>query len=641
MTPAPFFALAVAVAAVNGKLFDQEEFEILDRCIKGATTLFPIFFAAITGRAAIKYATWKLEQGTTIGVLEQLMGSRTVASAFSTQLLLRSFNITGFLMILVWSLSPIGAQSILHILNTPVQPTSIGSSVAYFNSRQQSYAEPQDSFLSELWFNSLQIEMSSAMIAPGPIKASPMDLEGNVKIPYQSSILAAGVSPDSEGWVQISSMNASANGSLIWSSLFGIPINGIASGNTTFNIESTYMELNCTSEISESLEAPDGPRGPRINQTIVTVNGPYFSASNPTYLEPWIIGYRGVDVTAYNDTDGAAYVTPQSCPDCLSPDFANKTIPAGTIAFQEFDGSDPGNATTVFCNPYQRYVESQIFCMKTDSAQECQVTAQRYSVLPHMPAEVTYFSFPSVALGASALLKNITPMYEATNELQNYILYDPMDELNVIDNDETTLLGGVDPPAFLYEVPLSDVATRLGQILNAFVFGSTFNASTFLIGGSFEDMNGNLVGGNNASFVPASRAELAAMIQNQTAAFTVPAVLTTHAQVYLCSFPWLGVFLFSTLIMLISAIIGVVYSRRTIVPDYLGFVSSLAKESPWIRMPDVGVNMDGMDKARLVKDVKVRLGDVSYVQGGYSKIGRLAFARLEETTKVEKEKLYV
>jgi hypothetical protein len=88
-------------------------------------------------------------------------------------------------------------------------------------------------------------------------------------------------------------------------------------------------------------------------------------------------------------------------------------------------------------------------------------------------------------------------------------------------------------------------------------------------------------------------------------------------------------------------LLGVIYSRRTIVPDYLGFVSSLAKESPWIRMPDVGVNMDGMDKARLVKDVKVRLGDVTYAQGGHSDIGRLAFARLEETTKVEKDKLYV
>jgi hypothetical protein len=279
--------------------------------------------------------------------------------------------------------------------------------------------------------------------------------------------------------------------------------------------------------------------------------------------------------------------------------------------------------------------------MKTENTQQCQVTAQRSSSLPHMPSEITYLNFPLVALGMSSLLKNITPIHDATNELQNYLVYDPMDPINVIDHDNSLLLGGGDLPSFLYDVELSDIGTRLGQILNAFVYGSTWNASVFLIGESFEGMQGNLFGGKNASFVPASRAELAAMIQNQTAAFTVPAVLTTHAQVYYCYFPWLWVFLFSTLVMLAGAITGVVFSRKTIVPDYLGFVSSLAKESPWIRMPDVGVNMDGMDKARLVKEVKVRLGDVSYAQGGHPDIGRLAFARLEETTKVKKDKLYV
>jgi len=485
------------------------------------------------------------------------------------------------------------------------------------------------------------------MIAPTAVKEGPMDLEGNVKIPYQSYLLAAGLSPDSEGWVQLSSMNASAANSILrWSSLFGIPVNGLALGNTTFNIESTYIELNCTNEITESLQGPGGPTSPRINQTIVSTNGPYFSAYDPAFLEPWIIGYQGVDVAAYNATDATPFLIPQFCPDCLSLDFANKTIQAGTIAFQEFDGSDPGNATTVFCNPYQRYVESQIFCMTTEDNQACQVTAQRFSVLPHMPAEITYFSFSKVALGASALLANVTPMTEQSNDIQNYILFDATYAFNIIDNADTSLLGGTQPIEFLDDISLDLVATRLGQILNAFVFGSTYNATTYLIGGSFDQMdltaNGlGIGGGNNASFVPASRADLVAMIQNQTAAFTVPAVLTTSAQVYRCDFLWLAAFLFSTLAMLISAIASVVYSRRTIVPDYLGFVSSLAKESPWIGMPDVGVNMDGLDKARLVKDVKVRLGDVSYVHGGHSKFGKLAFARLEETTKVEKEKLYI
>lgn len=478
------------------------------------------------------------------------------------------------------------------------------------------------------------------LIAPTEVKISSMDINENVKIPYQSSLLASGT-PDSEGWVQTASMKATSNGSLLWSSLFGIPIGlGTKLGNTTFNIESTYIELSCNDKTLESLE-PSGPNGPRINFTYISVAGPYFSAADPDPLNPWIIGYRGVDIKTYNDTDGTAYVSSLFCPDCLRSDFANKTVEAGTIAFQEFDCLDNAKATTVFCNPYQRYVESEVACMKTAATQQCQVTAQRDCVLPHMPSEITYLSFPLVALGLSALLPNVTPIHNATNEVQNYLVYDPLDPLAIIGQDNSVLKSGGPSPKFLSDVALSDIGTRLGQILNAFVYGSTWNASVYLLGESIDNLQGHEFGGKNASFIPATRADIVAMIQNQTAAFTVPTVLRTQAQVYVCNFAWLGVFLLSTVVMLVGAITGVVFSRKTIVPDYLGYVSSLAKESPWIRMPDIGVNMDGMDKARLVNEIKVRIGDVIYVHGGHSEIGRLAFARLEETTKVKKGKLYV
>lgn len=59
-------------------------------------------------------------------------------------------------------------------------------------------------------------------------------------------------------------------------------------------------------------------------------------------------------------------------------------------------------------------------------------------------------------------------------------------------------------------------------------------------------------------------------------------------------------------------------------------------------MPDVGVNMDGMDKARMAKDVRVRLRDVSSdIIVGRGGIGRLAFGRLEEAAEVEKGRLYI
>lgn len=173
------------------------------------------------------------------------------------------------------------------------------------------------------------------------------------------------------------------------------------------------------------------------------------------------------------------------------------------------------------------------------------------------------------------------------------------------------------------------------------MYASLWNATPYITGASLSGIQAQLTGGNAGSSVPASPVELAAMLQNQTAAFTVAGVQTTAAMVYECVYGWLVVFMLANAVMLAAAVTGVWYGRRTIVPDYLGFVSSLAKESPFIRMPDVGVNMDGMDKARLVKDVKVRLGDISESGGGKGDVGRLAFARLEETKCVEKGRSYV
>jgi hypothetical protein len=177
------------------------------------------------------------------------------------------------------------------------------------------------------------------------------------------------------------------------------------------------------------------------------------------------------------------------------------------------------------------------------------------------------------------------------------------------------------------------------------MYASMWNATAYVLGAPFSGIDANRVGGNSASFIPAASSEdLTAMLQNQTAAFTVPASLITIAPVYYVYYSWLLVFLVATMVMLVASIVGVVYSRKTIVPDYLGYVSSLAKESQYIRMPDVGVNMDGIDKARLVKDVRVRLGDVSeqaMAGDGKGLIGRLAFARAEDCRGVKKGQLYI
>ncbi|KAK1722166.1 hypothetical protein BDP67DRAFT_573208 [Colletotrichum lupini] len=53
-------------------------------------TAFPILFASVAGRLTYEAARWKLETGTTLGSLEQFLGSRTVGATLLNLIQLRS-----------------------------------------------------------------------------------------------------------------------------------------------------------------------------------------------------------------------------------------------------------------------------------------------------------------------------------------------------------------------------------------------------------------------------------------------------------------------------------------------------------------------------------------------------------------------
>lgn len=558
------------------------------------------------------------------------MGSRTVASAFATNFQLRSFNVVGISLILIWALSPLGGQAILHILYTPTKFTSTPANITYYNTRQQSYSAPTGSFANQ-WFSGFSILFSSSILAPQAVLQSSMDIWGNVKIPFHSSISSTGEPKDSDGWVQM----AGNNGTLVYSSIFGIPLTGIGFGNTTFTMESSYIELDCYNMTTVPIpNAIDGT--PDFKGSLISTNGPFLSYQNVSTSQPYAVGWQGQDVSEMGANDSSGFIYPQACPDCLAQGLANASFTNGTLVYQEFESTD--NVTSIFCTPSQQYVENRVFCSKDSVSQQCQVIAQRPSVLPHFPSEVTYLSFGTVALGVTALLQNSTPQGYAVNQLENWIL-DPTSTVSLISTPNSDSNNEGETP--LAYVSLKDVGDRLSQLLNAFIHGSMWNSTSYIIETPLYDIQEMVTGGRNASFVPAATSELVAMIQNRTSAFTVTASQVNTAQVYLAFFPWLIIFLISNLVMFLAAVVGTYFSRKTIIPDYLGFVSSLAKESPFIKLPDVGINMDGMDKAKLVKDMKVRLGDVSEFEGGDTRIGRLAFARMEETKKVQRGKLYV
>ncbi|RSM04366.1 hypothetical protein CDV31_010068 [Fusarium ambrosium] len=150
MTILTDFATVVAPLALLGfgiavLLLDEDDADalIFARWRNATTvlaTIFPILFASMVGRLVYELARWRLERGSTMGTLEQLMGSRTVGATIITQFSLRIFNPLGICLLLIWSFSPLGAQSLLRMLGSRLDPKMEPSTIVYFDTNGQTRA---------------------------------------------------------------------------------------------------------------------------------------------------------------------------------------------------------------------------------------------------------------------------------------------------------------------------------------------------------------------------------------------------------------------------------------------------------------------------------------------------------------------
>jgi hypothetical protein len=545
---------------------------------------------------------------------------------------LRSFNLVSLGLIFLWCMSPLGSQSVLHIFSAPLVPIPTAGPVTYFNLRQQSFASPGGDF-ERYYFNGYSMVFGASLLAPTSVKAGHMDLWGNPRIPYFSSVQSSGVKPDNEGWIRIPQDNFDP----VYSSLFGLPLQTMPFGNTTVNVETSYIELDCGNITTTPM--PNATDGFKLTD-LISPTGPFLSYLPINLNAMWALGYKGPDVRNYFQNTTDTFMNPENCPDCLPRSIPNGSFEPGTLLYQEF--YDTTNVTSVYCVPSQVYVESAILCQKTLNDQICQVIAQRLSQLPHQPSEVTYLSFPQIALGLTNTLYNSTAIYDVTNPIQGFLYNSSSDSAIFLEPASTAqyLPSGDEIPfdSPLYHMPIKDFGNNLGQLVNAWIHGSFYNSTLVMTGAPFSDLYQTFLEGNAASFVTASAKDLTALIQNQTSAFTVLANSTANVRIYHCDFGWTSIFFLATSAMLCSAVLGVVFGRMTVVPDYLGYVSSLAKESPYMRIKDGGANLDGMERARGIKGLQVRLGNVDE---GTGEVGRLAFGRVEDTKPVQRNRLYL
>jgi hypothetical protein len=529
-------------------------------------TAFPFVFSLVVGHTVRQIATWKLERGTSLGSLEQIMGSVALGSTIITQFLLRRPNILALLLLATWSLSPIGSQSSLQILTIGLKPVVSNLTVPYFNTDSPpGFAE------ADFWNGpSLNALFASSLMAPASIRNSSMDLWANTKIPDISRLSNNRIlSENSTGWT-----NVPQTGDIPWSSVLGIPFSGISKqGNTTFLIETSYIALDCYDNITNtdgfynytsltSTLVQKAENGTLQNGTFYATIGPSdFNATNTEFgddfertfslaLDGFYEGGTYGQVTEYiNDTS---------------------TYEPRTLLYQTRWGG-----VSAWCPITTSYVESAVECVGTD----CSVVAIRPSQLHHPNKNLTNLGFISAfdEFCYYLMMASASELHDATSTALELFIGDP---------DLAPQAGLIAPN--ISGISANDLGSRLQQVLNTYWFGSYDPVS--MMGFLNLNMSGDTRPLN--------------LTLNSTAIHVV------WNEVYICHFGWFFALLLATTTMLGAALVGAFFSFHIQGPDLMGYCSTFLRDTPYVSGVKAGSTMDGIERTRREAGMRVKLLDV-------------------------------
>ena len=85
--------------------------------------------------------------------------------------------------------------------------------------------------------------------------------------------------------------------------------------------------------------------------------------------------------------------------------------------------------------------------------------------------------------------------------------------------------------------------------------------------------------------------------------------ITDQHEIYTCNRVWASNLVLASTVLLVFGIVGVVVNYRALGPDVLGYVSTTTRDNPYIPLAPGGGALSGMERARLLKDLRVKIDD--------------------------------
>jgi hypothetical protein len=190
--------------------------------------------------------------------------------------------------------------------------------------------------------------------------------------------------------------------------------------------------------------------------------------------------------------------------------------------------------------------------------------------------------------------------------------------------DPTDFIGARYDNVKLYKLDPDVYAQRLTILWN------TFHQSTFAT---------TAIGGALPNNLTQTGLLTAGFGSNVTFNGTQADILQQNAAVYKTNWKWFVALLFSSLVLLAAAYAGLILRYITLAPDIIGYASSLTMLNPYVPTPTGGTTLHGLERASLLHNLPVRIGDVC----ANEPVGAIAFAMAddERVARLNRKRWYI
>ena len=539
-------------------------------------------------------------------LLEQLVGSQSLASTVEHFVVLRQHNFFAIVMIPLWLLSPFGSQMTLRLLQLGDSETLGSTPVRYFNLTNNGSIQGNTGFASnevgrdvlspqgiQVYRSALTALVGASLLSSDDVRTSAVDQWGSLKIPQFSE--GAGQNGTIENpWIPIDNVMEE------WSSLSGVmTVDVPLQANSTFLIETAYINVSCPNPVTIPLNGGNGSDG-SSNFTFgdfnLTIRGPPL----PWYSQ----GFLG-DETHSN----SAFLNTLATNDTWLSNAPNNLIYGSVLTPDHVSEGEVDSLEIFNCSFDFPKLEVNITCI----GKSCRATDIRRSEFSASSRYVPPFHYVTYE--------------ELLSDIPDIIGYAHLGDVSPLDyfmlgHDNPYSLGGG------YSSQLPNYSNVSGV-----VFGKRLTTLMNTVWQAVLCPHGIGLG---------SSANLSACILEDTpeahdlVATSVAITRTTYFQSRYVTTKWhAAVLLVLSVFLQIAAIISLIISTLTKAPDILGYVSSLTRDSPYTRVPVGGDTLDGADRARCLADTKVCIADVRPGED----VGHIAFCTIGDDRQFSVEKL--